>query len=118
MPYLIGRHPFLKLKVLLPKNNKWNTLECLIDTGFSGGVVLPLKFQKYFPENEFIEAHFILADNSEITVEATFTVVEYSGKKKDVAVVFMGDSQSVVGVEFLNQMKFCLALRKNKVELK
>jgi len=68
MPYLIGKHPYLKLKVKLPKGRKWLVIECLIDTGFSGGLVLPLKYQKYFPENEFIEAHYLLADNSEITV--------------------------------------------------
>lgn len=70
MPYLIGKHPFLKLKVLLPKGNKWLTLECLIDTGF-----------------------------------------------KEVAVVFMGDTQGLVGVEFLDQMNFCLDLKKRRVEL-
>jgi len=118
MPYLIGKHPFLKLKVKFPDRKNWITIECLIDTGFSGGLVLPLSYQKNFPNNEFIEARYLLADNSEITVDATFTLVEFSGKKKEVAVVFMGDTQGLVGVEFLNQMKFCLDLRKNKVELK
>jgi|SRR3989344_153067 len=117
MPYLVGKHPFLELKVFLPKGNKWITLQCLIDTGFSGGLVLPIRFQNYFPENEFIEAHFLLADNSEVTVNTTFSLIEYSGNKKDVAVVFMGDTQGLVGVEFLDQMRFCLDLRKNKVEL-
>ena len=117
MPYLIGRHPFLKLKVKFPKKGNWETIECLIDTGFSGGLVLPLSTKINFPNNEFIEARFLMADNSEIIVDATFTLVEYSGKKKEVAVVFMGDNQGLVGVEFLDQMKFCLDLKKNMVKL-
>lgn len=118
MPYLVGKHPFVKLKVKLPKGNKWTQIECLIDTGFSGGLVLSLSFQKFFPNNEFIEARYLLADNSEITVDTTYTLIEYSGRKKEVAVVFMGDSQGLVGVEFLDQMKFCLDLKKRTVELK
>ena len=118
MPYLIGKHPYLKLKVKLPKGRKWLAIECLIDTGFSGGLVLPLKYQKYFPENEFIEAHYLLADNSEITVDTTYTFVDFEGNKKEVAVVFMGDNQGLVGVEFLDQMKFCLDLKQKTAELK
>lgn len=118
MPYLVGKHPFLTLKVKPPKRKDWKIIECLIDTGFSGGLVLPLSLREYFPSNEFIEAHFVLADNSEITVDSTFTLVEFNGRRKEVAVVFMGENQGIVGVEFLNQMKFCLDLKKNRVELK
>ncbi|MBI4067046.1 hypothetical protein HY407_01580 [Candidatus Gottesmanbacteria bacterium] len=50
-------------------------------------------------------------------MESTYTSVEYKGKRKEAAVVFMGDSDSLVGVEFLDQMKFCLDLKKNKIEL-
>lgn len=117
MPYLIGKHPFIKLKVKLPKGNRWHEIECLIDTGFSGGLVLPSTFKDFFPNNEFIEAHYLLANNSEIIVDTTFTLIEFSGRKKDVAVVFMGENQGLVGVEFLDQMKFCLDLKKRKVEL-
>ena len=117
MPYLIGKHPFLKLKVRPPKRNRWIYIECLIDTGFSGGLVLPLSYKKDFPNNEFIEARYLLADNSEITVDATYTVVDYESFKREVAVVFMGDSQGLVGVEFLDQLKFCLDLKDKTVEL-
>lgn len=117
MLYLVGKHPFIKLKVKLPKVKVWKEIDFLIDTGFSGGIVLPVKFKDYFQSNEFIEARYLLADNSEITVDTTFTAAEYEGKRKEVAVVFMGDSESLAGVEFLDQMKFCLDLKKNKVDL-
>lgn len=116
MTKLIGKHPFVILRVKLPKN-KWTQFTCLIDTGFSGGIALPQKFQDYFPSNTFIKANFILADGNGLTVESTFTSVEYKGKRKEVSVVFIGDSDSLVGVEFLDKMKFCLDLKKNKVEL-
>ena len=118
MPYLIGKHPFIKLKVKLPRGNKWHEIECLIDTGFSGGVVLPLSFKELFPNNEFIEANYLLANNSKVTVDTSFTLVEFSGIRKEVAVVFMGENQGLVGVEFLDKMKFCLDLKKRIVELK
>ncbi len=116
MTFLVGKHPFVTLKVKLPKG-KWVKLKCLIDTGFSGGMVLPQSIKSYFPADKFVEAHFLLADGSGITVDASFTEVEYKGRKKEVAVVFMGNSDNLVGVEFLDQMKFCLDLKENKVEL-
>ena len=116
MLYLIGRHPFIKLEVKLPEK-RWIEIDCLIDTGFSGGLVLPKKFKESFLEDEFIEARFVLANGSEIMAEASYTKVRYKKIEKEVAVVFMGDSEGLVGVEFLDQMKFCLDLKKNKVEL-
>lgn len=116
MTRLIGRHPFVKLKVKLSKN-KWIQVTCLIDTGFSGGISLPQKYQAYFPGDTFIRANFTLADGTGVTVESTYARVEYKGKRKEVAIVFMGEDDSLAGVEFLDKMKFCLDLKKNKVEL-
>ena len=115
MTYLKGKHPFLTLKVKL--GNKWETMECLIDTGFSGGLVIPLRLKSYFPENQFVEARFVLADNSEVAADSTIAKVRFEGKEKDVAVVFMDEGDSLVGVEFLDQMIFCLDLKKRKVSL-
>lgn len=116
MTKLIGKHPFVTLRIKLPKN-KWMQLTSLVNTGFSGGIALPNKFHDYFPTNTFIKASFVLADGTGLTVDSTYTSVEYKGKRKEVAVVFMGDSDSLIGVEFLNQMRFCLDLKKNRVEL-
>ena len=71
MIYLSGNHPFLRLKIKLPKN-EWKTIECLVDTGFSGGVSLPQRFRQYFPEDRFVETRFALADGSEIITDATY----------------------------------------------
>lgn len=118
MTYLVGKHPFIKLQLFLPKDNKWSAVSCLIDTGFSGGIALPNSYKKYFPKNQFIEARYLLADNSEVVVDTTITIVNYKGKKKDIAVVFMGNTEEgLVGVEFLDQMRFCLDLKNNRVEL-
>lgn len=118
MMYLLGKHPFLTVKVKLP-SGKWIIVECLIDTGFSGGLVLPEKFKRKFSSDEFIEAHFVLANGLEVAADATYTTVRYdrNNNEKEAAVVFMGASDSLVGVEFLDNMRFCLDLKKNKVEL-
>ena len=116
MIYLSGNHPFLRLKINLPKD-RWKTIECLIDTGFSGGVSLPQKFRKYFFEDKFVETRFALADGSEIITDATYTKVEYNRKLKDVNIVFIGNSGCLVGVEFLNHMKFCFDFEERKVSL-
>lgn len=116
MTQLIGRHPFVTLKVRLPKDT-WRDIRCMIDTGFSGGIALPLTYEEYFPSSTFIEARYVLANGTEVSVNTTYTTIEYQGKRKEVAVVFMSQSDSLVGVEFLDKMKFCLDLKKNKVEL-
>lgn len=52
-----------------------------------------------------------------MTVDTTFTTVRYDSKKKDVSVAFLGEDDSLVGVEFLEEMKFCLDLKERKIEL-
>lgn len=113
--YLVGKHPFIKLGVQL--KNRWQMFDCMIDTGFSGGLALPLRYKLGFSETSFIEARFILANSAEVTVDTTYTRVRYNNHEKEVAVVFMGESDSLVGVEFLNAMRFCLDLKKNRAEL-
>ncbi len=116
MTYLSGKHPFVRLDVDLPKGDR-TKMSCLVDIGFSGGLALPKEFQNHFPQNDFIESHFNLANGSEVAVDTTYTTVEYGGQKKEVAVVFMGNSEALVGVEFLDQMRFCLDLKKYEIVL-
>mgnify|MGYP001615294661 CR=1 FL=1 len=117
MIYLKGNHPFIKLAIKLPPN-LWQNIDCLIDTGFSGGLALPVSFKKYFPKNMFFESRFVLADGSEAKVETSFTTVKYQNLRKEIAVIFMGNnSEGLVGVDFLNHQRFCLDLKKRKVEL-
>lgn len=116
MIYLSGKHPFVKLVINLPKGGQ-ASVGCLVDTGFSGGLALPKEFQSHFPQDEFIESRFNLANGSEIAVDTTYTTVEYNGRKKEVAVVFIGDSEALVGVEFLDQMRFCLDLKNYTADL-
>ncbi len=116
MMYLRGKHPFIKLKVKLDLK-RWVDLDCLIDTGFSGGLAIPEHYKISFPASKFIEAQFVLADGSTVSVDTTITQVRFNSYEKEIAVVFMGDSDSLVGVEFLDQMRFCLDLILNSVEL-
>jgi len=116
MIYLSGNHPFIQLRVKIPKTG-WKKLDCLIDTGFSGGIALPKNFRQNFSEDKFIESRFTLADGSEMMTDVTYTKVEYDGKEKEVAIVFIGDLGCLVGVEFLDQMKFCLDLKAKKATL-
>ena len=116
MTYLIGKHPYLSIKVVLQRN-KWKKVECLIDTGFSGGLSLPNEFRDYFQSRDFFEAHLKLADGSEVTVDATFTKVKFENETREIDVIFMGDSEALVGIEFLDQMKFCLDLKEHRVTL-
>lgn len=116
MMYLRGKHPFIKLKVELDQK-RWVDLDCLVDTGFSGGLAIPEHYQTSFPASKFIEAQFVLADGSTVSVNTTITMVKFNTHEKEVAVVFMGNSDSLVGVEFLDQMRFCLDLISYRAEL-
>lgn len=115
MIYLSGNHPFIRLKVKL--RNKWQEIDCLIDTGFSGGLSVPQNFRENFSVSNLIETRFVLADGSEIITDATYTKVELEGREKEISIVFIGDSGNLVGVEFLEKMKFCLDLKDMKVSL-
>lgn len=116
MPYLLGKHPFVTLKVKVPEKG-WVVRRCLIDTGFSGGITLPDELKDYFPINKLVETHFTLADDSEVTVDSIPVNIEYEKHRKEILAIFMGTKESLVGIEFLDQMKFCLNLREKKVEL-
>lgn len=116
MNYLRDKHPFLQLKLKLPSLG-WTPLECIIDTGFSGGLALPKQFRTEFPEDEFIESRYTLADGSEVVVDTTYSTVLYETHKKDIALVFMDGDDNLVGIEFLDQMRFYLDLIDYKVSL-
>ena len=114
--YLQGKQPYLLLKISLP-GGKWKKLRCLIDTGFSGGVSLPLKYKNYLKLQNLFEAHITLADGTETTVDAGIGKIKFNDQTKFIDILFMGSPEALVGVEFLDQMIFCLDLKRKKVTL-
>jgi len=92
MTYLLGKHPYITLKVLFQKD-KWKKVDCLIDTGFSGGLSLPREYQGHFRKQVFIETHLLLADGSEIAADATYTKIRFNGKEKEVDVLYLWGTQ-------------------------
>ncbi|MBI1869487.1 hypothetical protein HYS11_00775 [Candidatus Gottesmanbacteria bacterium] len=116
MIYLWRKQPYIKLQILLPPN-KWHDIDCLIDTGFSAGLSIPESFKKSFPANKFVEADFILADGSGVKVDTILTRVKFGDSEKEIIAAFMGKDDCLLGVEFLDQMRFCLDLKKYRVEL-
>ena len=116
MIFIRNNQPFVRLKVKFPKND-WRIFEFLVDTGFTAGITLPHKYSEYFPKDKFVRAKFILAAGSEFITDSIPTEVRYGKITKEVLIVFIGDSMNLAGVEFLNQLNFCLDLKNRKATL-
>lgn len=109
-PYL-DRHynPRLKLDVLL---SDWVTCDCRIDTGFSGGIALPMSYQVGFHKKPALFQEYELADGSHVTVDLYDTKARYNRTSKELTLFFTRSAEGLVGIEFLTGFKFVLDLRK------
>lgn len=115
-PYLDSqKNPHVKIKVLL---TSWTTIDCLIDTGFSGGLALPDKLKIGLSTKPVMFQRYELADGSLTTFPLFVLNVKFNNKIKEVTAFFTKSNEALVGIEFLMGFKFVLDLKKMIVELK
>lgn len=114
-PYLNPQNqPHLRLGVLL---TGWIITDCLIDTGFSGGIALPEAYLAGFTQSPVVYQEFELADGSHTTFAVYQTKVKFRNKLKDSTLFFTKSSEGLVGIEFLTGFKFVLDLQTPLVKL-
>lgn len=114
--YLSSRqHPYARAS--LPGVDEDVELDCLIDTGFAGGIAIPNDLKDEFNFPSIGRRVWELADGSEIELEILAGRVKFEGVEKEVAVLFIGRREGLVGIEFLKGMRFLLDLKIGKVEL-
>lgn len=114
-PYLDSQNnPRLKIEVLL---TSWITTDCLIGTGFSGGIALPENFLASFKQKPVVYQEYELADGSFTTFAVYKTKVRYKNIVKEITLFFTKSSEGLVGIEFLTGFKLVVDLKKLLVKL-
>ena len=114
-PYLNPlSQPHLKLEVLL---SSWTEADCLIDTGFSGGIALPKTYLVGFRQTPSVYQEFELADGSYTTFAIYQTKVRFGRIIKNSTLFFTKSSEGLVGIEFLIGFKLTLDLKTSLVKL-
>lgn len=114
-PYIdIQNNPHVQIKV---NGNNEFVVDCFIDTGFTGGIVLPVEYKKYFSEKPNSMQRFLLANGSLMPVELYKIQIVYKNTKKTVSGFFTKGKEVLVGIEFLTDFKFTLDLRKLQIGL-
>lgn len=109
-PYLAAnKQPRLKVKIYL---SSWQEVDCLIDTGFSGGIALPESFQSKIKKEPLGFQEYELADGSRVIFALYEAKIRYKKKLKITNLLFTKSEDALVGIEFLSGFKFVLDLKK------
>lgn len=107
-----------RLKVKLLTRKGWKVVDCLIDTGFSGGVSLPLAFITQIKGKPRWRQAFELADGSIVEYDLYKISILYNKREKLLSGIFSKSDEALVGLEFLDGFRFILDLKKYQVSLK
>lgn len=114
-PYLDPQNnPYLKIEVLL---SSWKTVDCLIDTGFSGGIALPKNFLVGFKERPLVYQEYELADGSFTTFAVYQTRARFKSISRELTLFFTKSNEGLLGIEFLTGFRLVLDLKKFFVTL-
>lgn len=110
------QHPYVKISI--SGRTKEVELDCLIDTGFAGGISIPAGLKSKFDFPVIGRQVWELADGSQIELEVFLGEIKTEKEKAEIAVIFTDGSEGLVGIEFLRGRKFIFDLRKLQVALK
>ena len=92
-------------------------MDCMVDTGFSGGIILPWRYASYFKEKPIMYQEFELADGSRRKYPIYKLKIRFNNLSKEVNLSFTDSKDSFVGIEFLLGFRFILDLKRFKVSL-
>jgi len=93
-------------------------IDCIIDTGFTGGIALPKSYQSSFSTQPGIFQQYQMADGSYTTFRLYTVKVTYEKRTKEITLFFINNAEALVGIEFLNGFRFLMDLQKQKIELR
>lgn len=114
-PYLTSKL-HVRVRLLLSLNPP-QSIDCLIDTGYSDGILLPTHYMQYLRNEPLGHQQYELADGTNIKLPIYEIRVTYSNRTKYASLVFTKSNDALVGIEFLRGFKLTLDLKKNQVTL-
>lgn len=110
----LRNHPRIKLHILF---DSWMFLDCLIDTGFSGGISLPQKYKTFLKDAPIMYQKYELADGSKRLYSIYKLKTKFDNTIKIVNLSFTESDESFIGTEFLTGFKLILDLKKLLISL-
>lgn len=109
------KSPHIVIGIHFPIQVKIN---CIIDTGFSGGLSLPQKYKYILKGKKSITfLNYQLGDGTSKMFEIFNLRVKFRNNEKNMAVFFTDCQDALVGIEFLTGFKFTLDLKKFAISL-
>lgn len=97
--FILNLNILVKVPIRLP-DGSYRDAECLLDTGFTGEMVLPAQDVKFLrlPSSDNTEAD--LADGSQVVLPTYKAVILWHGNERDVTVIAAGE-RPLVGLALL-----------------
>lgn len=95
-----------------------NSLECIIDTGFSGALMLPHSFIAQLQAQQIGSEFFTLAGGQEIESEIFVLAIFWFGKQRFINVVASNAEDALIGTELLRNSVLHINYPTSKVEIK
>ena len=96
-----GKVNSLREALILVRLGQGATIECVLDTGFDGGLLLPLEFVSQMQLPILGELAFELVGGARMTAEIALADIEWLGKLRQIEVVVSEGEDALIGTELL-----------------
>lgn len=106
-----------RVKIKVKGRSKWQIIDCLIDTGFSSGLALSESLFSQLNLQSVAEQEFELADGSAVVFDIFKVKARFKNQEKEILGLFTKSKDSLVGLEFLNDLKLILDLKNKSISL-
>jgi clan AA aspartic protease len=93
------------------------TIECVIDTGFSGGLMLPRSFIEQIPYLEIGRETFILAGGGEIKADVVAVEAYWLNNVQSFASVISEGGDALIGTDLLKNTVLRIDYISSQVEI-
>jgi len=93
------------------------TIECVLDTGFDGGLVLPRAFVSQAQIPTIGELAFEMVGGAKMTAQIGLTDIEWLGELRKVEVVISEGSDALIGTELLTATTLVIDYKASTVAI-
>lgn len=97
-------------------DNRWTPIDCVIDTGFNGDLVLPYELKKYF-NNFLFTQKYIVGDGTVHSFNLFHGLLRVGPRERSAQIMFANSYFALVGIQFLLGLKLLLDLKDISISL-